>query len=190
MSKVEILFYSPLDLDEFKKFCFKGKEASPGVPAKDEDGRKMVGVFSWLKGWGVKEAHFFHTPADHPMKFFIALVKKRDGDNEVRPWFRRVATTPPKIALLPDIPGVDKVLRIDGELGMLDGFSPIGELLGAVTSDPDLDAKFAALSQRVQDVLQRLEEDPAGTERFLAALRGDKESDPVGVFKELSFSLN
>ena len=191
MSKIEILFYSPLDLDEFIRFCILGKETFPGsgVAAKDEDGNDINGVFSWLHGWLVREAHFFHTPKDHPMKFFMALVKKHDDDDPTRPWFKRVKATPPKITLEPDIPGIDKVLRVDGELGMLDEFLPKCHLLCAIETDPALDAEFKAQSERVHDALQQLEEDPEGRERFLAALRGEKGSNPTDVFEKLHFSL-
>ena len=190
MPKIEILFYSPLDLDEFIDFCIRGKETSPGVAAKDEDGNDIFGVISWLNGWGVQEAHFFHTPKNHPMTFFMALVHKHEDEDEVRPWFSTNLSTPPKIILEPDIPGIDKVLRVDGELGMLDEPKSLDELLAAIKSDPDLDAEFAAQRARVQDVLKRLEQDSAGRRRFLAALRGQGEIKRAAeVFKELNFSL-
>lgn len=190
MSKTEILFYSPLNLDEFIHFCINGKPTGPNTVAKDEDGNDIFGVISWLNGWGVQDARFFHTPKNHPMAFFMALVRKHEDDDEVRPWFRRVAATPPTIALKPDIPGIDKVLRVDGELGMLDEPLPLGELLAAIEPDPTLDAAFVAKRKRVQDVLDRLEQDSAGRNRFLAALRGEGEIKPAAeVFRELDFSL-
>jgi len=189
MPKIEILEYSPLDLDEFIKFCIKGKETSPGVAAQDEDGRDIFGVMSWLNGWGVPEAHFFHTPKNHPMTLVMVLVQKRDDEEEERPWFSTDLSAPPNITLKPDIPGIDKQLRVDGGLGTLPGFVPIGELLSAVESDPDLDAAFVAQRKRVQDVLKRLEGDAAGTKRFLEALRSERGSKPAEVFKELDFSL-
>lgn len=191
MSKTEILFYSPLNLREFIDFCIIGKETSPGsgVAAKDEDGDDIFGVISWLNGWGVQEAHFFHTPEGHPMTFFMALVHKHEDDPTTRPWFITDLSAPPKIILEPDIPGIDKVLRVDGELGMLDKPKSIGELLAAIKPDPILDAAFVAKQQRVQDVLKRLEGDPAGRKRFFEALRGERKSKPAEVFKELNFSL-
>jgi hypothetical protein len=193
MSKVEILFYSPIDLDGFIDFCIRGKEVSKGVAAKDEDGRDIFGVISWLNGWGVQEAHFFHQPKDTPedrrISFFMALVRKREGDDQERPWFITDLSSPPTIVLEPDIPGIDKHLLVDGELGMLPGFLPIGELLATIAPDPVLDAEFVAQRKKVQGVLKRLEADEAGTRRFLAALRGEKESKPAELFKELNFSL-
>ena len=189
MPKIEILFYSPNDLDEFIDFCIRGKEVSKGVAAKDEDGRDIFGVISWLNGWGIEEAHFFHTPKGHPMTFFMALVRKRDGDDVERPWFITDSSAAPKIILEPDIPGIDKVLRVDGELGMLDEPKPLDELLAAIQPDPELDAEFAAQRARVQEALKGLEGDPAGRKRFLEALRSERGSTPVEVFKALSFSL-
>jgi len=189
MAKVEILFYAPLNLKDFIKFCILGKRDESGVPLKDENGNDILGVISWLHGWGAQEAHFFHTPENHPWTFFMALVRKREGDNKVRPWFITDLSAPPRIIIQPDIFGIDKVLRVDGELGMLSDVLPMGQLLAQVTSDPVLDAAFAAKKQRVDDVLKRLKQDEAGTERFLAALRGERQSKPVDVFKELNFSL-
>ena len=201
MAKVEILVYAPLDLKDFIEFCILGKRDASGAPLKDENGNEILGVISWLHGWNAQEAHFFHTPLPpeptpenpnppkHPWTFFMALVRKREGDNTVRPWFITDTSAPPKIIVQPDIFGIDKVLRIDGELGMLPDFLPIGELLAQVTNDPVLDAAFMATKQRVDRVLKRLENDPEGKERFLAALRGKKESKPAEVFKELNFSL-
>lgn len=188
MPKIEILFYSPNDLDEFIDFCIRGKEVSKGVAAKDEDGRDIFGVISWLNGWGVTEAHFFHTPKGHPMTFFMALVHKRDGDDEERPWFITDLSAPPKIILEPDIPGIDKVLRVDGELGMLDAPQPFEQLLAAIKPDPDLDKEFAAQRARVQEALKGLEGDPDGRKRFFKALRGERGSNGAEVFKALNFS--
>jgi hypothetical protein len=189
MPKIEILFYSPNNLDEFIDFCIRGKEVSKGVAAKDEDGRDIFGVISWLNGWGVTEAHFFHTPKGHPMTFFMALVHKRDGDDEERPWFITDSSAPPKIILEPDIPGIDKVLRVDGELGILDAPQPLNVLLAAIKPDPDLDKEFAAQRARVLEALKGLEGNEAGRKRFFEALRGERGSKGVEVFKALNFSL-
>jgi hypothetical protein len=182
MPKIEILFYSPKNLNEFIDFCINGKPTEPG---QDE----IFGVISWLHGWGVQEAHFFHTPPNHAMTFFMALVHKHEDDPTVRPWFITDLSAPPRIILEPDIPGIDEVLRVDGELGMLDEPKSIGELLAAVTLDEDLEAAFVATKKRVDEVLKRLGQDPHGKERFLAALRSERGSKPAEVFKELNFSL-
>ena len=188
MSKIEILFYSPNDLDEFIDFCIRGKEVSKGVAAKDEDGNDIFGVISWLNGWGTTEAHFFHTPKGHPMTFFMALVHKHEDDDVERPWFITDPSAPPEIILEPDIPGIDKVLRVDGELGMLDEPQPLNELLAAIQPDPELDAEFVAQRARVLNALEGLE-DVSQKQRFFAALRGKGETKPAAdVFKEFNFS--
>lgn len=193
MPKTEILFYSPLDLNDFIDFCIRGIKTKDAdgeeVPLEDEDGNDIVGVISWLHGWASQEAHFFHTPEGHPMTFFMALVRKHEDDDEVRPWFRTDLSDPPMLLLKPDIPGIDRVLRVDGELGMLDEPQSIGELLAAVESDPKLDAEFVAQGKRVQGALQQFQDDPAGRGRFFAALRGERESNRADLFRELNFSL-
>jgi len=188
MPNIEILAYSPTDLDDFINFCIEGKRTGPDTFEIDEEGREIRGVMSWLHGRVVSEAHFFHTPQKHPMTFFMALVQKDEDENEERPWFE-VTTNPPMIILDPQIAGLDRQVRVDGQIGMLQGFLSIGDLLAAVEPDPALDAEFEAQRQRVHEVLERLEQDPAGKKRFLAALRSDRGSKPAEVFKELNFSL-
>lgn len=73
---------------------------------------------------------------------------------------------------------------------MLDEPKSIGELLALIKSDPKLDEEFEAHTGRVNEVLERLEQDSAGRKRFLAALRGEREITTAGeVFKEFNFSL-
>ena len=187
---VEILAYSPNNLKDFIDFCIKGKPKGSDDLEKfetDELGREIRGVMSWLHGGRVRRAQFWHTPLDddHPMPFFMALVERDDVD-PVRPWFGTVLTSPPKIILDPDIPGIDKQLRVDGQLGILQDFVPISELLGAITHDTDLDKEFDRQRERVLVVLRQLESDMR--RMFFAALRGDKGS--TKVFEKLKFSLH
>ena len=190
MAKTEILFYSPLNMADFIDFCIRGRETAPGVAANDEEGNPIFGVISWLNGWGTQEAHFFHTPPeDNSINIFMAIVRKHEDDPTVRPWFSRVAATPPKITVHPDIPGIDKVLRIDGELGMLDQPKSIDEVLALITEDHELEEEFKEQRARVQEALKQFEGNPAGRSRFFAALRGEKESKPAEVFEALNFSL-
>src|ERR1051325_5239098 len=89
MPKTEILAYSPLDMADFIDFCVRGRRLPSGAPATDEDGDFIFGVFSWLHGWRVREAQFFHTPIPpntpnpsetHSMQLFLALVQKRRSE--------------------------------------------------------------------------------------------------------------
>src|SRR6185295_14134987 len=80
MSKIEILVYSPKNMDKFKEFCVKGKRNSSGDFETDDQNRDIRGVFDWLHGREVPKARFFHTPADHPFQFFIALVQKNEKE--------------------------------------------------------------------------------------------------------------
>ena len=191
MPIIESLFYRTLNMEEFIAFCVEGKPLPTTPPSfeKDEDGRDIVGVFSWLHGWSVQEAHFFHTSQNDPLQLFIALIQHQDGGAVDRPWFRRLVFAPPRILFHPEIPGIDKQLRLDGQFATLDTFVSISDLLAAVQPDPALDAKFAAQKERVLAVLNQLGDDPARIDRFLAALRSDRGSEPGEVFEELKFSL-
>jgi hypothetical protein len=189
--KIESLFYSALNMDEFRKFCIEGKPLPTTPPSfeKDEDGRDIVGVFSWLNGWRVKEAHFFHTSQKDPLQLFIVLVEPDDSEEETRPWFSRLAFAPPRILFQPEIPGIDKQLRLEGLFGTQDTFLSMSNLFAGLEHDSDLDAQFAAQQEDVRALLEQLKDDPAERENFLAALRGDEGSEPAEVFARLKFSL-
>jgi hypothetical protein len=175
MPKIESLFYSALNMDEFRKFCIEGKPLPTTPPSfeKDEDGRDIVGVFSWLNGWRVKEAHFFHTSQKDPLRLFIVLVEPDDSEEETRPWFSKLDFAPPRILFQPEIPGIDKQLRLEGLFGTQEAFLEMSDLFAGLEHDADLDAKFAAKQEEVRAVLKQLKADPAGTEKFLATLRGE-----------------
>src|ERR1044071_5213549 len=105
MPKTESLLYSPLNMDEFRTFCIEGKPLPTTPPSfeKDEDGRDIVGVFSWLNGWRVKAARFFHTSQKDPLQLFIVLVQPDDSEEETRPWFIRLDFAPPRILFQPEV---------------------------------------------------------------------------------------
>lgn len=189
MPKIESLLYSPINMDDFRKFCIEGKpkQTTPTTYEKDEDKRDIVGVFSWLNGWRVNAAHFFHTSQEDPLQLFIVLVHPRDEVE--RPWFRRLPFDRPRILFQPDIPGIDRQLRIDGLFGRQDTFLPMSNLFAGLEHDADLDAQFAAQQKRVLALLEQLEGDPAETENFLAALRSDEGTEPGEVFARFRFSL-
>lgn len=190
MPNIEILAYSPINLKDFIDFCIKGKPIEGTKDfQKDEIGRDIRGVMSWLHGREVPKAQFFHTGDDPRMPFFMALVQKRDDEPVERPWFKTIRTSPPRLILNPDIPGVDKVLNVDGQLGKLQDFLPINELLATIQHRPELDDEFARQRERVLEVLRRLEDDPDRRMRFLAALRSDRGTNPTELFEELKFSL-
>jgi hypothetical protein len=191
MPTIESLLYSPINMDEFREFCIEGKPTGSTVPPKfekDEDLRDMVGVFSWLNGSRVDAAHFFHTAQQDPLQLFIALVQPRNPEVE-RPWFRRLDFKRPRILFQPDIPGIDRQLRIDGLFGKQETFLSMGDLLAGLEPDLDLDEQFARQQGRVLAVLEQLEGDEARIEKFLAALRSDKGSESGEVFDKLKFSL-
>jgi hypothetical protein len=190
MPKIEILVYSPIDMDKFVDFCIKGKPTGPTTFEVDELGREIRGVMKWLHGRGVEKAQFFHTPKGHPISLFTALVQKRDDEPQDRPWFRTIKTSPPKLILDPDIAGVDKQLRVDGQLGVLEDFLPMDKLLAGVEHKPELDAEFDAGREMVLKVLNQLEKDPTRKQKFLAALRSDRESNPTKVFAEINKEFN
>jgi hypothetical protein len=197
MPKIESLLYSPLNMVDFRNFCIEGKPIKPAtVPPSyetDEDGRQIVGVISWLNGWGVKKAQFFHTslthPQENPLQLFIVLVEPDDSEDETRPWFIRLDFDPPRILFQPEIPGIDKQLRLEGLFGTQNTFLSMSELFAGLEQDTDLDAEFAALQKKVGDVIGQLEGDTDSIQEFLAALRSDDGSNSAEVFAKHKFSL-
>jgi len=185
MPKIESLLYSPLNMDEFRNFCIEGKPTGATTFEKDEDKRDMVGVFKWLTGWSVNEAHFFHTSQKDPLQLFIVQVQPEDVVE--RPWFRRLPFAKPRILFQPDIPGVDRQLRIDGLFGRQDTFLSMSNLFAGLEHDADLDARFAALQEDARAVIERLNDDPDELEQFFAALRGDEGTEAGKVFARLNF---
>ncbi len=179
MPVIEILAYSPNEMNEFIAFVIDGKRKPNGEYELDDDGQEITGVIKWLLGRGVPEAYFFNS-AD----FFASTVQKPDNEPPDRPWMK-------------EIPGFDVMVKTDGLIGTSDSFAPFANLLDAVASNADLDARFVAGRQHVAKVLEsiRLEKNAFsfGEDEFLAALRGDKGSSLQTVLAELgktsAFSL-
>ena len=162
IKKIEILAYSPKKMDEFLTFCADGKPISTTEWQKDSQGREIRGVFSWLYGRSVPEAHFFNTAAGVNPQLFFATVQRLEADPV--PW-------------IDDIPGFPEMIQADGIIGAASEFKPIGDLLKLVSSNAELDRKFEEGRMRIARILESLERHEGGVsmekEDFLAALRGD-----------------
>lgn len=192
MPQIESLLYRTNDMETFIKFCVEGKRlpTKPGDPPKfeqDEQQRDMTGVFKWLTGWSVDEAHFFHTSQNDPLQLFIVQVLPEDVVE--RPWFRHLPVVKPRILFQPEIPGIDRQIRLDGLFGKRDTFLSLTELFAGLEKDDDLDEQFAALQTRVRDQLEGLNDDPVAMDEFFAALRGDRGTDAGKVFARHNFPL-
>ena len=159
MSVIEILAYSPIDIQEFVNFSINGKPSGQGGFETDDQGRNKIGVLRWLHGREVTDARFFSTPPNHPMKLFMALVQRPEP--EVVPWMKFV-------------PGIEEVIRIDGLLGEINDLAPISDLFAAVVPNKQLDDAFAKGRSNVQEVLKSIEADPGklsiGKDDLLRAL--------------------
>ena len=193
MSKIEVLVYSPINMKRFIDFCVLGKPKSSGVGFEtDDQNRDIRGVFDWLHGRQVPEAHFFHTLDGDPFQFFMALVQKNDKEKVERPWFIKVPVElPSTIALESDIAAVEKELTFDGRFGTLSAFLPISKLLETVQEeDKTLLAQFKAGQAHVKKILDRIGTDDVMRNRYLALLRSDKGIKPAEVLKDLQAKFN
>lgn len=163
MSEIEILAYSPNDIDEFIAFCIEGKPDGNGGHQTDARGREIRGVLSWLHGREVPEAHFFNSTKNDDTQLFIAMIQRTE--TEAVPW-------------MDTIPGFQSVINVEGLIGTTTTFPPISEVLAAVVPNKELDERFAQGKANLETVLERLEQEPAGIgvtrAEILAALKGGR----------------
>jgi hypothetical protein len=173
MPTIEILAYQPKDMDKFIAFCANGKRKANGDFDVDGQLRKMTGVFDWLHARKVPEAHFFNSAKTDKVQLFVATVHRLE-DNDV-PWTNR-------------IPGFEDTIKTDGLFGTTDKFGTLNTLLAAVKSNADLDAKFAAKKDKLDQVFERLQQGntlSVNENQLLATLRGDKGTDLDVVTAEI-----
>ena len=183
MAVIEILAYTPTtDMTDFLKFVVEGKPDGNGDFEIDEQGRKIVGVFRWLHGRGVPNAHFFNSvKKEDAVQLFASTVERKEGFDV--PWMSR-------------IPGFEAMVKADGLLGKTSEFADISALLASVKANKTLDDKFKAGRNKVDDLLKKIDDNAASKVRrlrVLAALRGEPGSNPAEVLedakKEFSIDL-
>ena len=171
---IEILAYTPIDMNAFLKFSVEGKPDGSGDFETDEQGRKITGVFRWLHGREVTEAHFFHSAAGDAVQFFAAMILRRESYDV--PWMRR-------------IPGFENMVKDDGLIGKTNAFAPLGDLLALVKHDQQLDDIFAAGKTDIDSIFadMQIPEKQLSVSRkgLLATLRGDIGTDPQETFAEV-----
>src|ERR1700737_2225468 len=124
MSVIEIVAYTPVDMDKFIDFCIHGKPNGTGGYLTDSQGRKITGAFDWLRGRGVAEAHFFHSEKGQDVNLFVATVERKETGNV--PWMK-------------DLPGLEVMVTSEGFLGTTPKFASLSDLLTLVRSDTKLD---------------------------------------------------
>jgi hypothetical protein len=174
MPTIEVLAYTPLDMDQFISYCINGKPDGMGDYETDEDGRKITGVFRWLHGRLVPEAHFFHSARGNDVQLFAATIQRLE--NYDVPWMRR-------------IPGFLAMVKDDGLIGRTQQFAPLSNLLATVISDNALDQRYAQGRVRLNHLLGAMEHQPGllsvGTRELLATLRGDIGTDIKALAEEV-----
>jgi hypothetical protein len=170
---IEILVYSPADMDEFIPFAIDGKRDASGEFETDEQGRKIVGVLRWLHGREVPEAHFFNSAKGDPVQLFMAMIHRPESYDV--PWMRR-------------IPGFEVMVKTDGLTGKTNQFLSIADLLATVRPNNEMDEKFEQGKERLLSIRSDQRFSP-GARQLLSALRGDVGSDPEGVIAEAQKSF-
>jgi len=165
MPNIEILAYLPIDMEDFLFFCVNGAPDGHGGWLPDKYGRKKTGVFDWLYGREVPEAHFYTSRPEDPVPVFAATVQR--PETGPMPWFR-------------NIPGFEELLVSDGQVGMASQFPAAGLPIATVNPRPDLDQQFVAGRTQFEGILTSLRKTGQGSftaEALRAALRGDAGTD-------------
>jgi hypothetical protein len=177
MDVIEILAYTPTDMDQFVAFAKDGKPDGQGDYQTDEQGRKITGVIRWLLGRGVPKAQFFNSnpKAGDAVNLFAATVQRRESYDV--PWMK-------------NIPGFEPMVTTDGLIGKTASFAPLSDLLASVKTNKELEDKFNNGRINVDGIIKAIEDKPEimpsiGRLRLLAALRGEQGSNPAEVFEEV-----
>jgi len=178
MPVIEILAYTPVNMDEFIRFCRDGKPDGKGDFETDEQGRKIVGVLRWLHGREVSKARFFNTQSKEPLQLFVAMIAREE--NYDVPWIRR-------------IPGFEPMVLSDGLVGKDDKFQDLPALLSLLQPNKDLNDAFEQGIGDVKRIVERINTNEVaisgGQREFLATLRGDIGTDQ-GLFGLLNKQFN
>src|SRR5215470_20043903 len=127
MATIEILAYLPIHLDDFLFFCANGAPDGHGSWLPDIFGRKKTGVFDWLYGREVPEAHFYTSRPEDPVPMFAATVFR--PETGPMPWTK-------------NIPGFEDLLVKDGQVGTGAQFPSLDLPLATLIRRPDLDKQF------------------------------------------------
>jgi hypothetical protein len=175
---IEILAYTPINMDEFIRFCRDGKPDGKGDFETDEQGRKIVGVLRWLHGREVSKARFFNTKSDDPLRLFVAMIARQE--NYDVPWIER-------------IPGFERMVISDGLVGKDDKFQDLPDLFLLLQPNEDLNGAFEQGTGDVERIVERIDQNEVvlsgGRREFLATLRGDIGTDQ-GLFQLLNKRFN
>lgn len=179
MPVIEIVAYTPINMDKFIEYCINGKPDGMGGHFPDSQGRKITGVFDWLRGRGVKEAHFFHSEIGDDVNLFAATILRPEPDDV--PWMK-------------DLPGFAEMIKVDGLIGNTGAFAPLSDLLATVVNDTRMDDLYEKLEDALDKLLGKIEKNPEflgtiGKQRLLAALRGEVGANTDEVFEEVAKRL-
>lgn len=179
MPAIEILCYSPNNMDEFLAFTKDGTR--PDNRKTDSQGREILGVLSWLHARGVPEARFFNNRReDGGAQLFMALVHRTESRDV--PW-------------MDNIPGFNDLIHADGLLGNapVGPFPLLSDLLSTVKSNDELNIMFATKKERLDHVFNRINGDPnppITRNEIVRALFGDRGTNLQEVAERVRAAFN
>jgi hypothetical protein len=180
MTNIEILAYLPMKMKDFLFFCVNGAPDGHGGWLPDQYGRKKTGVFNWLYGREVPEAHFYTSDPAEAVQVFGATVQRLE---------------PMAVPWMDNIPGFKDLLNVDGELGSAPSFPPLNVPLATLATNADLDKQFVDGRTKIIRVFDSLRTDEPGKWSFTAptlraALRGDVGTDLDAFLGEIDTKLS
>jgi hypothetical protein len=179
MPNIELLAYFPIRREDFLFFLVNGAPDGHGGWLTDQFGNSKTGVFNWLYGRGVPEAHFYLSDANDPIQIFVSTVQRLE--QVAVPWTENIC-------------GFTDLIIKDGEVGAASAFPPFGSLAQAISTvrpSPDLDQKFVDGRTNLNNFFGTLSEKSltAETQTLRAALRGEPGTNLQAISERLNLKL-
>ncbi len=139
MPQIEILAYSPIDMEKFEDFFVNGIRDADGNFVKDDQDRLITGVLAWLHGREIPQARFFSSTAQDSVQVFVSVIEPTEAESV--PWMRR-------------IPGFQDMVRADGQIGLTPDLTLLTNStpLDVVKPRADLDAIFVAGKKNIDNI--------------------------------------
>jgi hypothetical protein len=178
MPNIEKLAYFPKSMKDFLDFTVNGLPDGKGDWLRDRDGRKKVGVFNWLYGRVVPQAHFFTSDPQDPVQMFAATIERPELVDV--PWIQSIC-------------GFEEFIIDNGELGTVFAFPSLSQPIATLKPNAELDQKFVDGRNKVHNIIETLA--TANTVSFnsqtlRAALRGDAGTNLPSLASEINQKLN
>lgn len=180
MPNIELLAYFPKNREDFLFFLINGAPDAHGGWLPDIYGRRKTGVFNWLYGRDVPEAHFYMSDPKDPIQIFAATVERLEQTDV--PWTDNLC-------------GFMDLIITNGNVGDVFAFLPTDRPITTVKPRSDLDGAFVNGRGKLNRITESVATDASKAWSFdsqllRAALRGEPGTDLRAVFEETNEKLD